>query len=109
MQQSTLQEILGVEREIRQRLDAERERARQWLEGARREIEAQHAADVARLEATRAKRSKEAEQAAVRNADQIVRQAEAAARAVDGLTDDELRAAVARHIACIAPGTANAG
>lgn len=108
MQQSTLKDILGIEREIRQQLDAERERARQWLEGARREIEAQHAAAVGQLEATRAKRREEAEQAAIRDADQVVRQAEAAARAVDGLADDELRAAVARHIACIAPGTANA-
>lgn len=109
MQQSTLQEILGVEKEIRQQLDAEREKASQWLEGARREVEAQHAGDVARLEADAVQRREEAKLAAVQNADQAVRQAEAAARAVDDFPDDELRQAVARHVACIAPGSSRAG
>ena len=40
MQQSTLQEILGVEQEIREKLNAEREKASQWLEDARRQIQA---------------------------------------------------------------------
>jgi flagellar biosynthesis/type III secretory pathway protein FliH len=109
MQQSTLQEILGVEKEIRQKLDAEREKASQWLEGARREVEAQHAADVARLEAAAVQRGEEAKLAAVQKADEAVRQAEAAARAVDDFTDDELRQAVVQHIVCIAPRSSRAG
>ena len=109
MQQSTLQEILGVEKEIRQKLDAEREKASQWLEGARREVEAQHAADVARLEAAAVQRGEEAKLAAVQKADEAVRQAEAAARAVDDFTDDELRQAVVQRIVCIAPRSSRAG
>jgi hypothetical protein len=108
MQQSTLQEILSVEEEIRQQLAGERERARQWLEGARREIEAQHAADLAGLEAATERRKAEAKHAAARKADQIARQAEAVAHAVDGFTDDELRRAVAQHMACIAPVASSA-
>jgi len=36
MEQSTLAEILGVEKEIRVQLGAEREQASRWLEDARR-------------------------------------------------------------------------
>lgn len=40
MEQSTLQEILGVERQLHEELDAERQRANAWLEAERRGIDA---------------------------------------------------------------------
>jgi vacuolar-type H+-ATPase subunit H len=109
MQQSTLQEILGVEKEIREQLDAERERASRWLEDARRQVQAEHEAGVARLQAGAGQREAAARQAARQKAEEVLGQAQAAANAVAHLTDDELRRALVRHIVCIVPGASNAG
>jgi flagellar biosynthesis/type III secretory pathway protein FliH len=46
MEHSTLEEVLGVEREIRDQLDAERQQASQWLEATRRELDQAHAAEL---------------------------------------------------------------
>ncbi|HEX9206855.1 MAG TPA: hypothetical protein VF851_01375 [Steroidobacteraceae bacterium] len=109
MQQSTLQEILGVEQEIREQLDAERERASRWLEEARRRIQAEHEAEVARLQDGAGQREEAARRAARQKAETILAQAQAAANAVTRLTDDELRQAIVRHVACIVPGAPRAG
>jgi len=53
MEQSTLAEILGVEKEIRVQLDVEREQASRWLEDARREVEREHEAALTRLQRRR--------------------------------------------------------
>jgi hypothetical protein len=109
MQQSTLQEILGVEEEIREKLNAEREKASQWLEDARRQIQAEHTAEMGRLLGGSSQGEAAAREAARKSAAEIVGQAQDAARAIEQLDDEALRSLVARHIACIVPGSSCAG
>jgi vacuolar-type H+-ATPase subunit H len=109
MQQSTLQEILGVEEEIRERLNAEREKASQWLEDARCQIQAEHSAETERLQGSSSQGEAAAREAAGKSAAEIVSQAQDAALTLEHLDDEALRDLVARHIACIVPGSSRAG
>ncbi len=109
MQQSTLQEILGVEEEIREKLDAEREKASQWLEDARRQLQAEHATEMGRLQGSSSQGEAAAREAAGKSAAEIVSQAQDATRAIEQLDDEALRSLVTRHIACIVPRSSRAG
>jgi vacuolar-type H+-ATPase subunit H len=109
MQQSTLQEILGVEEEIRGQINAERAKASQWLEDARRRLQAEHVAEVGRLQGSSSRGEAAAREAARNSAAEIVSQAQDVARDIEQFDDEALRAVVARHIACIIPGSSRAG
>ena len=104
MQQDTLAEILGVEKEIRDKLDAEREQASKWLEHARREIEQAHLAAMAGLQESCGQDAEAAKRAAHPQAATVIRQAETSARPIDRFHDDDLRQLIRRHIAVIVPG-----
>jgi vacuolar-type H+-ATPase subunit H len=108
MEQSTLQEVLAVEKEIREQFDAEREKAGQWLEDARREIEAAHRSEMARLKELAAHGGAATQQRATEKAAEILRQAQQAALAVNELRDEELRRRILQSIAAISPGAASA-
>ncbi len=109
MQQSTLQAILGVEEEIREKLGAEREKASQWLEDARRQLQAGHATEMGRLHGSSSQGEAAAREAAGKSAAEIVSQAQDATRAIEQLDDVALRNLVTRHIACIVPRSSRAG
>ena len=98
MEQSTLAEILAVERDIRARLDAEHEQAKLWLENARREIEQEHRTQLAQIQSVAVARRDAALQAAHDRASADLLSAEAAA-GTGGLNDDALRPIVRRHLA----------
>lgn len=105
MKQSTLAEILGVEKDIRVRLDAERKQADRWLENARRDLEQQHRESLAQVESAVAARRAAALQAARDRAAADVESAVAAAARVAELDDDVLRPMVRRHLAFLLPGS----
>ena len=104
MEQDTLTEILGVEKVIRDKLDAERGQANAWREQARSTIEQAHQADLERLREAALQDEAAAKQAAGERAAAIVLEATTAAAAIERFQDDELRPYVRQHIACIAPG-----
>jgi hypothetical protein len=104
MEQDTLTEILGVEKVIRDKLDAEREQACAWREQARNAIEQAHQAELARLRDAALQDEAAAKQAATERAAAIVLAAATAAAAIERFQDDDLRPYVRQHIACIAPG-----
>ena len=104
MEQDTLTEILGVEKVIRDKLDAEREHAYSWREQARSAIEQAHQAELERLRDTALRDEAAAKQAASERAAAIVLAATTAAAAIERFQDDDLRPYVRQHIACIAPG-----
>jgi vacuolar-type H+-ATPase subunit H len=108
MEQSTLQEILAVEKEIREQIDAEREKAGQWLEDARREIETSHRSEMARLKEMAAQRDAATQQCARDKAAEILRHAQEAIAAAKDLRDEDLTRRIARCIAAINPGAASA-
>ena len=103
MDQSTLAQILGVERDIHAQLDAEHEQASRWLETARREIEQAHEARLAQLQAEMQHRREAALQAARARASALVMRAETAASLQALASDDELRPLVRRHLAILVP------
>jgi BioD-like phosphotransacetylase family protein len=104
MEQDTLTEILGVEKVIRDKLEAEREQAGAWREQARSTIEQAHQTALERLREAALQDDAAAEQAASERAAAIVLEATAAAGMIERLQDDDLRPYVRQHIACIAPG-----
>ena len=106
MEPSTLAKILDVEKEIRARLDVEREQASAWLENARREVDTAHAADLASLRAELQRRRAAALQADADRASAMLREHESAIRRQSLAGDDELRALLRRHLAVIVPGAA---
>lgn len=103
MDQSTLAQILGVEKDIRAQLDAEHERASRWLETARREIEQAHEARRVQLQAEMQRRREAALHAAQKRASALVMRAEAAASLQALASEDELRPLVRRHLAILVP------
>jgi hypothetical protein len=108
MEQTTLQEILAVEKELQGKLDDEHEKASHWLEAERREIEAAHISGMAQLRELAEQGIDAARQSARAKAAEIIRQADDAARAVDLVPDAELRRLVLPRIAVIFPGTSSA-
>lgn len=103
MEQGTLAEILGVEREIRSHLDTERERATRWLEDARLDLDREHATQLERLRLDLERRREAMLQAAHEQASGIVREAEAAARVHTSCDDQVLDALVRHHLDAILP------
>jgi glutathione S-transferase len=103
MEQSTLAEILGIEKDIRAQLDAERAQASRWLESARREIEQAHQERLAQLRAQAQQQRETTLQAARERASALVTAAEAAAAAQARLTDDQLRPVVRDRLAALLP------
>jgi hypothetical protein len=105
-EQDTLQEVFGLEREISSKLDAERQRADQWLEGARRDIEQGRLSEIARLKARTVQDEAAAQQAARDKAAEILRRATSAAARVAALETEQLVPIVRQHLAAIMPGSA---
>jgi vacuolar-type H+-ATPase subunit H len=103
MNQSTLAEILDVEKGIRAELDAERDKAGRWLEGARREIERDHEAALARLQAEAGRRRDALLQAARDEAAGVIQRAGQTASRQALVSDEQLRTVLRRHIAGILP------
>lgn len=107
MEQSTLQEILGVEKSLREELDAERRKSSEWLDDARREIERDH---LERLEAIR-REANQAEEQVRQGAASAVSAAIGSGTGLDAqqaLPDEELRRRVRPHLAALVPGPTRA-
>jgi len=103
MGQDTLQEVLEVERRIRELLDAETHKAQQWLEQALRESEQAAQATRAQLQASLAQREAAARRAADAEADALVRRARVIAERIAALDEEILLPIVWRHMAVIGP------
>lgn len=103
MEHSTLQEILGVEKQLRAELDAEQAQASRWLEDARREIEAAHRAELEAIRQSAVQSEAAGRQAAQERAADVARAAEAAARSVERWPTEELRQSVRECIEAILP------
>jgi len=104
MERDTLEEILAVEKEIRDKLDGERDEASRWLAGVRHEIEQEKLAEIVRLRDSIAQQDEAAQKAARAKANEIVRRATDAAQRIERVRDDDLARRVRQHVACIVPG-----
>ena len=104
MERDTLEEILAVEKEIREKLEGDRDEASRWLAGIRREVEQDKLAEIVRLKESVAQQEKTAREAAQEKAQQIVQRATSAALRIERLHVDDLARRVRQHVACIVPG-----
>ena len=104
MERDTLEEILAVEKEIREKLERERDAASQWLAGIRHEVEQETLAEIVRLKESVAQQEKTAQEAAQEKAKQIVQLATSAALRIERLHVDDLARRIRQHVACIIPG-----
>jgi DNA repair exonuclease SbcCD ATPase subunit len=104
-EQDTLQEVFGVEREISGTLAAERQKADEWLDRARREVSQWQASEIAGLRASAARDQEVAQLAAREKAAATLAQATSATDRVRGLTDAELAPLVRRQLAALLPGS----
>jgi hypothetical protein len=98
-----LSEVLAVEREIRTKLDAERQAAQQWLERTRGEIEQEKLSELTALKASAARDEEAAKVAAHDKAAAILQQARLDAE-LRRLEDAQLIAIVRQHVLRIARG-----
>lgn len=103
MEQGTLAEILGVEREIRAQLDAAREQAGRWLESTRRALDQEHRERLAQIQSAATERRAAGLQAVRDRAAAERERAEAAAVGAAGLDDEVLRPIVRRHLGFLLP------
>jgi hypothetical protein len=103
MEHSTLQEVLGVEKQLRAELDAERAQAARWLEEARRELEAAHRAELEAIRQSAIEAEAAGRQVAQEQAAEVARAAEATARAVEHWPLEKLRHDVCKCIEAILP------
>lgn len=101
-----LSEILAVEREIRAKLEAERQAVRQWLERTGGEIEQAKVSELTALKASAVREEEAAKKAAHDKAAAILQQAGAEAERIPGLEDARLIPIVRQHVALIARGRA---
>jgi len=103
MEQRTLEAILEIESEIRQQLTAEQERAEQWLERARLDVERRRLADLAQIEESVKNLEETAAKTAGEKAAEIIRHATEIVGRIDRYDDTHLMRIVREHIATIAP------
>jgi len=103
-EQNTLREVFDVEREISVALAAERQKADEWLERARREIDQWKTSEIEALKASAAREQDAAEKAARDQAAATLARTKSAADRVRGLTDAELAPLIRRQLAALLPG-----
>lgn len=103
-ERNTLQEVFGVEREISGMLAAERKKADEWLERARREIDQWTTSEIAALKTSAARDQEAAREVARERAAATLAQAMSATDRVRGLPDAQLAPLVRRHLAALLPG-----
>lgn len=106
MEQDTLADILHVENELREQLDAENDRAAAWLATTLHELQAGHQRDLAALEAATGDGAAAVAHEADEQAQQLIRDAEQAAAGAARLSPEALRAVVRSRLAAILPGGA---
>lgn len=94
-----LEDVLAAERELAELIGAERQKAARWLEARKREIDAEAAAQRARLEEAARERDEQAKKDAAARAAALVEQARATAARMEALDDEHLRPIVLEHVA----------
>ncbi|HEX6639979.1 MAG TPA: hypothetical protein VF215_02645 [Thermoanaerobaculia bacterium] len=101
---SSLDDVLAVERELAELMGAERRKAARWLEERRREIESTAKAELRRLEQSAREDEETAKKSAAEKAAVIVEQSGSIARRIEALDDARLGPIVRKHLACLVPG-----
>lgn len=101
---SSLDDVLAVERELAELMGTERRKAARWLEERRREIDSAAKVERERLEHSAREDEDTATKSAAEKAAVIVEQSVSLARRIEALDDARLSPIVRKHLACLVPG-----
>ncbi len=104
MKDDILSTVIAAERDIRQRLDLERTRAREWLEKARADQERRLLEEETRIKAESGRSFGHAVRDAEARASAIQEKAAAEDAGLERLDDAALTLMIMKHIARILPG-----
>jgi vacuolar-type H+-ATPase subunit H len=104
MENNTLREIIGVEKEIQQSIEQAKEVARAWLETRKQEMDERLAKEEKELVASFQQAREKLEREAASRADALVKRARQQADRIVRLENDTVARIVADHIHKILPG-----
>lgn len=103
MEKDILSKVIEVEKEIQERLREEKNKAHEWLEGVRKEIERDVSLQEEQLRDSYIKGKEDAKAEAEREAARIVEDAAALAERYRRISDEALEKIVMRHVLKILP------
>ena len=103
MADKNIQDIIAVEKELQEKLGAERKKTAEWLSQQKEEIERELQKHIENLESVTCSQQEEVRKAASKKSREIIDQARRRAQHLDGLRDETLLPIVLQHIACIDP------
>lgn len=104
MENNSLREIIGVEKELQQSIEQAKEMARAWLETRKKEMDERLAKEEKEIVASFRQSRENLAREAVSGADDLVKRAELQADRIVQLKNDTLARIVACHIHTILPG-----
>ena len=95
--------VISVEKEIQARLEAERARSREWLEGVKKEAEEGFSREEGQTREAFRKSAEQSRDEAVARAGEIVKNAEEKAERLLVLSDETLKGIIMRWLHTIVP------
>jgi vacuolar-type H+-ATPase subunit H len=101
--QDILAEIIKVEKEIQKRLEAEEEKARQWVEQVKMEMEEKVSKAEERFKELLESKVEEAKTDAHVKASEILKDVNSKAERIENLSDEILKTLVINHISRVLP------
>lgn len=104
MEKDILADIFEVEKEIRERLEAERQKGAVWLAEVKRDLEEGVSREDERLQGALTNAVAAARAEAEKKAAALLEEAEARAEQLGRLDDESLMVIIERHIATLLPG-----
>ncbi len=104
MEKDVLSQVIEAEKEIQKCIDAEKVKAKEWLEGMKKESEEEVLREQRTNERSVQESLRDADRQADERASEIVRDAEAAAERLGGIDNDIVTRIVRRRISRILPG-----
>jgi hypothetical protein len=103
MEDDVLARVISTEKEIQARLEIERTKAREWIEGVRKESEGEFIREAKRVREATRKTEEQARNEAVTRTDIIIKEAGERAERLLNLSDETLREIIMRRLGTILP------
>ena len=104
MAHQNFEDIITVEKEIQEKLDAETKKAAAWANQQKEEIERESQQQIESLQSATCLAQDEVQKEAAKKCGEIIEDEERKAQQLNELTDEFLKPIVLRHIECIDPG-----
>lgn len=104
MDDDILNKVVLVEKEVQQRLEIEKKMSREWLKNVKKEAEEQVIAEEKELKESVSEAVKKEKLVAEKKAGEMISEAKAEAKRLEGISDDILKRIILKQIIRILPG-----